>query len=55
MVAFAALDGREVFHQLDADRTGLAVLAGVVALLHLSAATVAGVMPRDPTGTAGTA
>lgn len=41
MVAFAALDVREVFHQLDDDDGGLALLAGVVAVLHLAAATVA--------------
>jgi hypothetical protein len=38
MVAFAALDVREVVHQGNESRTGLAVLAGVVTALHLAAA-----------------
>jgi hypothetical protein len=38
MVVFAALDVREVVHQIDENRTGLAVLAGVIAGLHLAAA-----------------
>jgi hypothetical protein len=41
MIAFAALDVREVAHQLDEDRTGVAVLAGSVAALHLAASAVA--------------
>jgi hypothetical protein len=41
MVAFVALDVREVVHQLDEDDGGLALLAGVVAVLHLGAAAVA--------------
>jgi hypothetical protein len=44
MLAFGLLDVREVFHQSDESRTGLAVLAGVVAALHLSAVVVGGVM-----------
>lgn len=44
MVAAAALDLREVAHQLDEDRTGLAITAGLVAVLHLAAATVAAMM-----------
>jgi Flp pilus assembly protein TadB len=48
MLVFAALDVREVFHQSDESRTGLAVLAGFVALLHLGAAAVAGSMGRKP-------
>jgi Flp pilus assembly protein TadB len=47
MLVFAALDVREVFHQSDESRTGLAVLAGFVALLHLGAAATAGVMGRE--------
>ena len=47
MLAFAALDMREVFHQSDEDETGLAVLAAVIALLHLAAAAVAGLMARE--------
>jgi hypothetical protein len=42
MLAFAALDVREVAHQLAENRTGLAVLAGAVAVLHAAAAAVAG-------------
>jgi UDP-N-acetylmuramyl pentapeptide phosphotransferase/UDP-N-acetylglucosamine-1-phosphate transferase len=41
MAAFCALDLREVVHQVDESRTGLAVLAGVVAALHGTAALVA--------------
>src|SRR4051794_35392890 len=44
MLLFAALDVREVFHQGDEDRTGLAVLAAAVAVLHLAAAAVAATM-----------
>jgi hypothetical protein len=56
MVLFAALDVREVFHQIDDNRTGLAVLAGVIATLHLAAAAVTGLLARrEPplTGPAG--
>lgn len=41
MVAFAALNVRELFHQVDESKTGLALLAGTVAVLHLGAAFVA--------------
>jgi Flp pilus assembly protein TadB len=44
MAVLAALDVREVFHQSDESRTGLAALAGVIAALHLGAAVAAGVM-----------
>ena len=47
MLVFAALDVREVFHQSDESRTGLAVLAGFVGLFHLGAGVVAGLMGRD--------
>ena len=50
MLVFAALDVREVFHQSDESRTGLALLAGFVALLHLGAAVVAGIMGRAARG-----
>ena len=50
MVVFAALDVREVIHQLDEDNGGLALLAGVVAGLHLAAAAVALGMWRTPAG-----
>jgi hypothetical protein len=45
-LAFAVLDVREVFHQVDENRAGLAMLAGAVAALHVSAAVVAGRMAR---------
>jgi hypothetical protein len=41
MAVFAALDIAEVVHQSDVDKTGLAVLAAFVALLHLAASLVA--------------
>jgi hypothetical protein len=41
MLAFGALDVREVFHQADIKENGLAVLAGGVAALHLAAAAAA--------------
>jgi hypothetical protein len=44
MLAFAALDVREVVHQLDEHARGLALLAGTVAALHLAAAAAAGIM-----------
>jgi hypothetical protein len=53
MVAFAALDVREVFHQIDEDDAGLALLAGVVAALHLAAAGVALVMRRASSAAGG--
>lgn len=47
MIAFAALDVREVFHQSDESNTGLALLAALVAGAHLCAATVAVLMARS--------
>jgi hypothetical protein len=44
MVAFAVLDVREIVHQLDESKGGLAALAAVVALCHLAAAAVAALM-----------
>jgi NO-binding membrane sensor protein with MHYT domain len=49
MVLFAALDVREVFHQVDESRAGLAVLAGAVAALHLGAAAAIGLLARGTT------
>jgi hypothetical protein len=46
MAVFAALDVREVAHQLDENRDGLALLAGVVAALHLSVVAVATAIGR---------
>jgi hypothetical protein len=56
MSLFALLDIREVFHQADEGRTGLAVLAGAVAALHIAAAAGIAVLAprRGPTGRAGT-
>jgi hypothetical protein len=48
MAVFGALDVREAFHQSDESRTGLAVLAGVIAALHLAATVVAGAMAGRP-------
>jgi hypothetical protein len=41
MIAWAALDVRELVHQVDESRTGLALLASAVAVLHLAAAAIA--------------
>lgn len=46
MLAFAVLDIREVVHQLDEDKSELALLAGLVALLHLGAAGLAWQLER---------
>jgi hypothetical protein len=40
MLAFAALAVREVVHQVDIDKSALAVMAAVIAALHLAAAGV---------------
>ena len=53
MLAFAALDIQEVVHQSDEARTGLAILAAVVAALHVAATVLAMLMiraGRDPAG-----
>jgi hypothetical protein len=58
MLTFAALDVREVVHQADINENGLALLAGVVATLHLAAAAVAAAMAsrsRAPSAAAGPA
>ena len=57
MLAFAVLDVREVSHQLDEDRDGLALLAALVAVLHLASAAVAALLASrrtEPAGSAGT-
>jgi hypothetical protein len=41
MAAFGALDIREVIHQADESRTGLMLLAALVAILHFAAALLA--------------
>jgi hypothetical protein len=53
MVVFAALDVREVVHQLDESKGGLALLAGVVAVCHLAAAAVAALMGRSAASAGG--
>jgi len=50
MLLFAVLDVREVFHQVDESRTGLAVLAGVVAVLHVGAAVFTALLLRMASG-----
>jgi hypothetical protein len=49
MAAFAALDVRKVFHQLDEGKDGLALLAARVAALHLAAAGVALTLKQSAT------
>ncbi|MGI8728897.1 MAG: hypothetical protein ACR2LK_02715 [Solirubrobacteraceae bacterium] len=46
MLAFTALDVREVVHQVDVNEDGLAALAAGIALLHGGAAAVAAAMTR---------
>lgn len=53
MFAFAALDVREVAHQLAENSIGLALLAGAVAVLHVTAAAVAGRLARPLSVTRG--
>lgn len=55
MVAFVALDVREVVHQLDESKGGVALLAALVAALHLSAAAVAALMCRSASRAGGDA
>ena len=47
MLAFTALDIREVTHQLNESHPGLAALAATIALLHLAAGAVALRTTRD--------
>jgi hypothetical protein len=47
MAAFAALDVREVVHQIDESRPGLTLLAILVAALHLAAAALAAAIALD--------
>jgi hypothetical protein len=41
-LVWAALDVREALHQIDESNTGIALIAGAVAALHLAAAATAG-------------
>jgi hypothetical protein len=47
-LAWAALDIREVVHQLDESRTGVAVVALAVAALHLAVAVISGRLASEP-------
>lgn len=49
-LAAAALDVREVLHQLDENRDGVAALAGLVTVLHLAAAAAAALAARGLPG-----
>ena len=49
--AFAVLDIAEVSHQLDEDRTGLAVLAATIAAMHGATAALAVWHVADATST----
>jgi hypothetical protein len=46
-LVWAALDVREVLHQLDESRTGIAVVAMIVAVLHLAVAALSGRLARQ--------
>jgi hypothetical protein len=48
MLAFAVFDVAEVFHQVDRDEAGIAVLAGFVAALHLGAGLGSARLRREP-------
>jgi hypothetical protein len=49
-LAWAALDIREVVHQIDESRTGIALVASAVAVLHLATAAVSGRLARHTSG-----
>ena len=48
MLVFAALDVRELIHQIDESRTGLAFLVALVTVLHAGAALIAFRLIRSP-------
>ena len=50
MGVFAVVDLREVIHQLDESNTGLAIVAGTVAILHGASAVTAVVVRRRSGG-----
>lgn len=50
MAVFAVVDLREVIHQLDESNTGLAVVAGAVAILHGASAVTAVILRRRSGG-----
>jgi len=45
-LAWAALDVRELIHQVDESRAGIAIVAGIVAVLHLISAALAAQISR---------
>jgi hypothetical protein len=47
-LAWAALDIRELVDQIDESRTGIALVAAAVAVLHLAAAAVSGRLAGQP-------
>jgi hypothetical protein len=47
-LVWAALDIREIAHQIDESRSGIAAISAVVAALHLAAAAVASFLARSP-------
>jgi hypothetical protein len=47
-LVWAALDIREIAHQVDESRSGIAAIAAAVAALHLAAAAVAWFLARAP-------
>jgi hypothetical protein len=49
-LAWAVLDIREVVHQIDESRTGIALVASAVAVLHLATALVSGRLARHASG-----
>lgn len=53
-LVWAALDVREVVHQLDESHTGIAIVTILVAALHLAAAAAAGRLAKRPTAAATT-
>jgi hypothetical protein len=50
MAVFAVVDLREVIHQLDESNTGLAIMAGAVAILHAASAVTAVLLRRRSGG-----
>jgi hypothetical protein len=47
-LAWAVLDIREIAHQIDESRSGIAAIAAAVAALHLATAAIATVLARSP-------
>jgi hypothetical protein len=51
-LVFAVFDARELLHQIDESRTGIALAAGAAGLLHVGAGLVAAISSRGETPTA---